>query len=42
MNVKFLVNDLISGSDLIQNNHNQFQPSKSNDRLVVIQAPLDK
>jgi len=39
-NVKFLVNDLISESDLIQNNHNKVQLSKSNDRLVVIDAPL--
>jgi len=39
-NVKFLVNDLISVSDLIQNHHNEVQPSKSNDRLVVIHAPL--
>jgi len=39
-NVKFLINDLISGSDLIQNNHNEIQPSKSNDKLVVIHAPL--
>jgi len=28
-NVKFLINDLISESDLIQNNHNEVQPSKS-------------
>jgi len=39
-NVKFLVNDLISGSDLIQNNHNEVQASKSNDRLVIIHASL--
>ena len=39
-NVKFLVNDLISGSGLIQNKHNEVQPSKSSDRLVVIHAPL--
>jgi len=39
-NVKFLINDLISGSDLNQNNHNEIQPSKSNDRLIVIHAPL--
>jgi len=37
--VKFLVNDF-SRSDLIQNNHNEVQPSKSNDKLVVIHAPL--
>jgi len=31
---------LISGSDLIQNNHNDVQPSQSNDRPIVIHAPL--
>lgn len=39
-NVKFIENNLISGSYLIQNNHNEVQPSKSNDRLIVIHAPL--
>jgi len=27
-NVKFLINDFSSESDLIQNNHNEVQPSK--------------
>jgi len=39
-NIKFLENKLISRSDLIQNNHNEIQPSKSNDKLVVIHTPL--
>ena len=39
-NVKFIVNDLISGSDLIQNNHNEVQLFKSNDIIVVIRAHL--
>jgi len=37
-NVKFPVNDFIRY--LIQNNHNKVQPSKSNDKLVVIHVPL--
>jgi len=38
-NVKFLVNDFISESELIQNNHNEVQSSKSNETLIVIRDP---
>jgi len=39
-NVKFLVNDLISKSGLVKNNHNEVQPSTSNDKMIFIHTLL--